>query len=334
MAKYRDRLPQCCGDLFLTDGGIETTLIFHEGIDLPQFAAFDLLTRPAGEAALRKYFRTYASIARRYGTGLILESATWRASADWGTKLGYGREALADVNRRAIRMLEQIRTETESPRTPVVISGCVGPRGDGYVPGDAMSVTEAADYHQEQIETYANTAADMVAAFTLNYTAEAIGIALAAERASMPVAISFTVETDGRLPTGESLKSAIKSVDDATSGYPVYYLINCAHPSHFEGVLATAEPWVHRIRGVRANASCRSHAELNETADLDMGDPVRLGSDYWRLKVMLPHLNVMGGCCGTDHRHVEEIARMCGAFFEERNRSAEPHAYALSGVGF
>jgi S-methylmethionine-dependent homocysteine/selenocysteine methylase len=317
MAKYRSNLPQQNGGLFLTDGGIETTLIFHQGIELPFFAAFDLLRRPGGNAVLHEYFSTYAAIAKRHSTGLILESATWRASADWAGNLGYTPETLADVNRAAVRMLEDIRNETEAAQTPVVISGCVGPRGDGYVPGETMSVAEATEYHRAQIETFADTAADMVAALTLNYTAEAIGIALAAERASMPVALSFTVETDGALPTGESLKSVIESVDEATSGYPVYYMINCAHPSHFEHVLATESPWMNRIRGVRANASCRSHAELNESPDLDIGNPVELGFDYARLKRLLPHLNVLGGCCGTDHRHVDEIARVCAPLFEE-----------------
>ena len=143
MAGYRTALPQLGGTMFLTDGGIETTLIFHEGLDLPDFAVFDLLRRPGGEAALRKYFGTYAALAKRFGVGLVLESATWRASADWGARLGYTREALAEANRGAIRLLEGLRGEVEDGMTTAVISGCVGPRGDGYTPGHTMSEKDA-----------------------------------------------------------------------------------------------------------------------------------------------------------------------------------------------
>ncbi len=308
---YRRALPQLGGDLFLTDGGIETTLIFLEGLDLPDFAAFDLLNRPGGDAALRKYFRAYAALARRFDTGLVLESATWRASADWGARLGYDATRLAEANRRAIALLEELRTELSDHRKPVVISGCVGPRGDGYNPAQLMSESEAEAYHRAQVETFRDSAADMVTAITMTYAEEAVGIARAAARAGMPVAISFTVETDGRLPTGQTLRAAIEAVDAATSGYPAYYMVNCAHPTHFEHVLAEGQAWVQRVRGLRANASRKSHAELNESPELDIGDPVELGADHGRLKRRLPHLTVMGGCCGTDHRHVERIAAAC-----------------------
>jgi S-methylmethionine-dependent homocysteine/selenocysteine methylase len=315
MAKYRNSLPQLGGALFLTDGGIETTLIFHEGLILPDFAAFHLLRTAEGEDALRKYFRAYAVTARRFGAGIVLESATWRASADWGARLGYGPEELADANRAAIRLLEEIRQEYEAERTHVVISGCLGPRGDGYVPDKAMSEQEAEAYHREQIEVFAGSAADMVCAITMNHVEEAVGIARAAQRARMPVAISFTVETDGRLPTGQTLRAAIERVDEATSGYPGYYMINCAHPTHFEHVLDDGGPWLDRVRGLRANASRKSHAELNDSPELDTGDPVELGAQYAKIKGLLSRLNVMGGCCGTDHRHVEHIAEACSPLF-------------------
>lgn len=315
MGKYRHTLPQLGGGLFLTDGGIETTLIFHEGLELPDFAAFHLLNGWEGKAALTNYFRTYAAIATRFGTSLILESATWRASADWGTRLGYTPEALADANRKAIAMLELIRDEYDTNQTNVVISGCVGPRGDGYVPDSAMSENDAEAYHREQIETFADSGADMVCAITMNYVEEAVGIVRAAQHAEMPVVISFTVETNGNIPTGQSLKAAIEHVDATTSGYPSYYMINCAHPTHFENVLIQGAPWVERIRGIRANASRMSHAELNESPKLDAGNPTELGMQYARLKQRLPQLNVLGGCCGTDHRHVEQIAAACSPLF-------------------
>lgn len=315
MAKYRKQLPQLGGDLYLTDGGIETTLIFHEGLEFPDFAAFHLLQTAQGEAALRQYFRTYAQIAKRFGTGLILESATWRANADWGTRRGYSAAALAAVNRRAIHLLEDIRGEYETGRSPMVISGCLGPRGDGYIPEQVMSEREAEAYHLAQVEALAASAADMLCAITMNYVAEAVGIARAAKHADIPVAISFTLETDGNLPTGQTLKAALEQVDEATSGYPCYYMINCAHPTHFEHVLTAGEPWLERIRGLRANASCKSHSELNDAPELDCGNPAELAMQYAQLKKRLTRLNVLGGCCGTDHRHVEQIAEVCLPLF-------------------
>ncbi len=312
MIRYRKALPQLGGDFFMTDGGIETTLIYLEGQDLPHFAAFHLLRTSEGEAVLRKYFQTYAELATRFTTGLVLETATWRANPDWATRLGYSRDALAEANRKAVRLIEEIRSANETAQTPIVISGCVGPRGDGYVPDSAMSEKEALDYHCIQIETFAGTAADMVTAITMNYAEEAVGVAQAAMQANMPVVISYTVETDGRLPTGQSLGDAIKKVDDATSGYVAYFMINCAHPSHFDHALSGNEPWAARIRGLRANASRMSHAELNDAPELDIGNAAELAQQYADLsRQQLKHLNVMGGCCGTDHRHIEQITSAC-----------------------
>ncbi|MDH4100222.1 MAG: homocysteine S-methyltransferase family protein [Nitrospirota bacterium] len=307
MSRYRSALPQLGEKFFLTDGGIETTLIFHEGLNLPDFAAFDLLKTPEGRASLYKYYSSYAEISRRFEAGLVLESATWRANADWGRKLGYSPESLADANRQAIRLLYDIRNQYETVSTPMVISGCVGPRGDGYVADNAMSADEAEEYHLEQIDIFAGAPADMVCALTMNYVDEAVGIAKAAQRLRMPVVLSFTVETDGCLPNGETLRAAIERVDEATSGYPCYYMINCAHPTHFEKVL-TGGVWTERIHGIRANASRMSHAELNEASELDAGNPVELGIQYAALKRVLKRFNVMGGCCGTDQRHIEQIA--------------------------
>jgi len=315
MPRYRDALPQLRGDLFLTDGGIETTLIFHDGLDLPHFAAFQLLRDEAGTAALRKYFLAYAGLAKEFRTGLILESATWRASRDWARKLGYTDAELAAANTKAIEMLEDIRNDCEAAGVTTVVSGCIGPRGDGYVPSGMMSAAKAQEYHSDQIDTFAATAADMVGAITMNYPEEAIGISKAAQAAGMPVAIAFTVETDGKLPTGQTLRAAIESVDDSTGAFPSYYMINCAHPTHFERVLADGGGFVNRIRGLRANASRMSHAELNEAPALDAGDPAELGVQYAALKCSLAKLNVLGGCCGTNHRHVGAIATACMPFF-------------------
>ncbi len=311
MSSYRSALPPLSDQLFITDGGLETYLIFQQGIELPDFASFHLLHTPEGEETARAYFRTYAAIARRHGTGLILDTLTWRAHGDWGRRHGLDAAALARINTRSVSLLEELRAEFAP--VPTLISGCLGPRGDGYVPDAMMSVRAAEAYHQAQVDTLAATSADMLSAMTINYVEEAIGIAHAARRAGMPVVISFTVETNGRLPTGQSLGSAIRVVDGATSGYPAYYMVNCAHPTHFAHLLDPEEHWVRRIRGIRANASCRSHAELNESTDLDTGDPLALGAAYAELRRRLPQLTVLGGCCGTDHRHVEQIAAACAS---------------------
>jgi len=313
MSKYRNRLPQLKDTLFMTDGGMETTLMFHDGIELPHFAAFDLLKDDAGIERLRRYFERYAAIAREHGLGLVLESPTWRASRDWGARLGYDADALADANRKAIGLLLEIREAWETPASPVVVSGNLGPRGDGYRADARMHAAEAADYHAAQIATFAQTDADMVAAFTINYVEEAIGIAQAAKAHAMPAAISFTLEIDGRLPSGDSLQRAIETTDKATGGYPVYYMINCAHPTHFSHVLHDGSGWCERIRGLRANASKRSHAELDESTELDEGNPRELGRQYRGMHALLPRLSVVGGCCGTDHRHVGEICRALAA---------------------
>jgi S-methylmethionine-dependent homocysteine/selenocysteine methylase len=283
--------------------------VFHEHVELPYFAAFDLLRTTEGTERLRRYFKTYTRIALERGVGIVLEAPTWRANADWAVKLGYDPESLADANRTSIGLLLEVRAALESPTTPIVISGNIGPRGDGYRPEARMSVAEARGYHATQVRTFADTDADMIGAFTMNYVEEAVGIALACKECAMPLALSFTVETDGKLPSGQSLVEAIERVDAESDEYPVYYMINCAHPTHFAGILDELGSKVPRVRGLRANASRRSHAELDACADLDAGDPVELGGEYRALQRQLPALTVVGGCCGTDHRHVAAIAQ-------------------------
>lgn len=316
MSKYRNQLPQLDGQLFMTDGGQETTLIFHEGIVLPHFAAFNLLNDNRGTEILWRYYARYAELAATHGLGAVLESATWRANPDWAAKLGYDRHALTALNHKAISLLEDIRARFESPGRPIVISGNLGPRGDGYHANNRMTVREAQIYHSPQIETFATTNTDMVAGFTLNYVEEAIGIVQAARAAGMPVVISFTLETDGRLPSGQTLAEAVRQTDDVSSGYPAYYMINCAHPMHIESAVHADGPWRNRIRGLRANASKRSHAELDASPELDIGNPSELGEEYRALRQMLPNLNIVGGCCGTDHRHVAAICLACRKDFE------------------
>lgn len=312
MSKYRSSLPQLTDDMFITDGGIETYLIFHEGIDLPYFAAFDLFRSQAGQRVLRDYYRRHAVIARNHGVGFIFETATWRASADWAQKLNYTKTELARANEASVELLKQLRNEFETQKTRCVISGCVGPRGDGYDPDAPISIGEARDYHSEQISTLAGAGADLVTAITMTNIEESIGIAQASRSEDVPVVISFTVETNGRLPTGNTLEEAIEAVDDATDAAPAYYMINCAHPTHFDHVLEGGH-WLHRIKGVWANASKCSHEELDDAEELDEGNPRELGRDFVLLQQKMPKLTVLGGCCGTDHRHIEAICQACKA---------------------
>lgn len=304
--RYRDRLPHLDADRpFLTDGGLETTLIFHRGLDLPCFAAFDLLKDERGTDELRSYFALYVGLARERGAGFVLDTATWRANPDWAARLGYGEDDLAAANRRAVALAEEIRDADEG--TPMVVNGVVGPRDDGYQPAERMSAAEAERYHGTQIATFADTAADMVTAVTITYADEAIGVVNAARAHGLPVVISFTVELDGALPDGQLLAQAIEQVDAETGEGAAYFMINCAHPTHFGHVLDDDGAWRERVRGLRANASSKSHAELDEAEELDEGDPAELGAQHGALKPRLEHVAVLGGCCGTDRRHVAAV---------------------------
>lgn len=307
------QLPQLRGGLCLTDGGLETTLIFHDKLDLPHFAAFVLLKDEVGRATLRRYFRSYLEIAAAEGLGFVLESPTWRASPDWAKRLGMTPGELELYNRDAIILLRELKREWSDRIAGLAVSGCVGPRGDGYDPGEVMTADEAFAYHAPQVATYVAAGADMVTAITMTNIPEAIGVVRAAQAAGAPVAISFTVETDGRLPTGQTLQEAIETVDAATGRAVAYYMVNCAHPTHFAAVLDPGAAWTQRIAGLRANASKRSHQELNDAPDLDDGNPSELGREYAGLLRRHGHIRVLGGCCGTDHRHVAAIGRACVA---------------------
>jgi homocysteine S-methyltransferase len=250
---------------------------------------------------LRNYFEPYLAIAREHGVGIVLDAPTWRANPDWGAKLGYSLDDLERANREAVAFVAETREQAD-----VLVSGCVGPRGDGYVAAELMSAEEAERYHSWQVGVFADTSADLVSALTMNYVEEAVGITRAAASSGLPSVVSFTVETDGRLPSGQPLREAIEQVDADTGGAPAYFMINCAHPTHFDHVLAGGA-WLERIGGIRANASRMSHAELDEAEELDDGSPDELAAEYLELRSKLPNLTVVGGCCGTDHRHIGAI---------------------------
>lgn len=303
------RLPQLGARPFLADAGLETELVFHDAVDLPHFAAFPLLESEAGRARLLTYYQGFAALADVHGTGVVLETPTWRAGAGWGGRLGYRSRTLARLNREAAALVGSLRTLLPPGR--LVASGCIGPCGDGYVIARREQALAARDHHQPQADALAEGGADMLSAMTMTHAGEAAGIVLAARRSALPIAVSFTVGTDGRLPDGTRLAEAIDAVDQATGGYAAYYMVNCAHPSHFGGELLASGMAADRVRGIRANASRRSHAELEAASALDEGDPQALADDYRRLREALPGLSVLGGCCGTDLRHIAAIARAC-----------------------
>ncbi len=292
----------------LTDAGLETVLLFDEGIDLPEFAAFPLVDSDDGRAALRRYYTSFLELARGRDVPLVLSAPTWRASPDWGRLLGYEGDELAAVNRRAVGFVEAVRDDVLGPgaRDDVVVEGCVGPRSDAYRPTLLMDEAKAERYHSSQLRALAESGCTQVSAMTLTYPEEAIGIARAATAMDLSLVVGFTVETDGRLPNGASIEDAIVAVDAATDGAAQGFMLNCAHPTHFADALPASDSR-RRIRGVRANASTLSHAELDEAEELDSGDPADLAERYVALRDDLPELQVLGGCCGTDIRHVTAI---------------------------
>jgi S-methylmethionine-dependent homocysteine/selenocysteine methylase len=291
---------------WIADAGLETVMIFLEGLDLPHFASFALLDTKEGKAALTRYFDHFAQLARDGGTGLVLDTATWRANMGWAGVMGMEAGAIRDANLKATAFARAARDRLGSPGLPVLINGVVGPGGDGYQSDAALSAERAEAVHDHQISALAEGRVDLVTAVTMTTPAEAVGIARAARRHGLPHVLSFTLETDGGLPNGQSLQSAIEEVDAMTSASALFYMINCAHPTHFRDVLDG--PWVARIGGIRANASRMSHAELDAMTELDDGDPVEFGALYRDLGRRLPNLRLIGGCCGSDHRHVGAAA--------------------------
>jgi homocysteine S-methyltransferase len=308
MPRYRSGLPQLSGDIFLTDAGLETDLIFNHRIEIREFAAHTLLSRPKGRAALSVYFEGFLKLAKEMDTGFILDSVTWKAHPHWASSLHASSADLRAANEDSIHFIADLRERFIGNTKPIVLNAVMGPRGDAYKPEAEITIEAAEDYFTEQLGWLAATEADMVTALTFNQAGEAAGLVRAARTTGLPAVVSFTVETNGALPTGQSLSDAIKQVDENTNGYPSYFMINCAHPDHFAGVLQDA-PWARRIRGVRANASRRSHAELDSAPELDPGNPTELAGQYRELASRMPWLNIFGGCCGSDLSHMTEIAR-------------------------
>src|SRR5690606_12664598 len=293
------------GSLFLTDAGLETDLIFNHGVEIREFAAHTLLPDPQGRAAVARYFEGYLALARANDAGFVLDTVTWKAHRHWAADLGETPDRLRLANEDAVALAAELREQAGNAQ-PIVLNAVIGPRGDAYRPEHRIEAADAERYYAEQLGWLVPTVVDMVTGLTFNQVGEAVGLVRAARTAGLPVVISFTVETDGRLPGGQPLREAIEQVDAETEAGAAYFMVNCAHPDHFSEALEGE--WARRIRGVRANASRRSHAELDEAPDLDAGDPHELGRLYADLRRRLPWLNVFGACCGGDLRHVTCIA--------------------------
>jgi homocysteine S-methyltransferase len=289
---------------FLTDGGFETSLFFIDGFEAPEFAAIVLLDDPAARAAMERYFDRFLAMAKTAGTGYVLDTNTWRGCVAWAPKLGRTEADMERLNRDAVRFAKAIRHRWETRVSPILLNGVIGPAGDGYAPAIALDAATSERLHTPQITAFKEEGVDMLSAITMTHVGEAVGIVRAAETAGLPVVISFTVETDGRLPTGETIGEAIAATDAATGNAPLYYMVNCAHPDHFRGAFEAQDEWIWRIGGLRANASRLSHAELDVAEELDDGDPAEFGQLHADLAELVPNLRVVGGCCGTDHRHV------------------------------
>jgi len=305
------QLPQLKGQMFVTDGGIETHMMFNEGQDLPDMSVYLLNMSEAGREKMREYYRAYIPICREAEQGFLFDTNTWRANPDWAERAGLDRETLRFANRHAVEFCEEMQAEFTAAGVSSIISGVIGPRRDAWQYDATMTVEEAMDYHRLQVMAFAETSAAYVTAYTLTNVPEAIGIARLAQQAELPVVLSFTLETDGRLPGGKPLDVAIAEVDAGTGNYPAYYMINCVHPIHFAPVIRQGGEWVNRIGGLRVNASMMSHAELDNSPELDIGNIADLAQRYLRLLPLLPNIRVIGGCCGTDHRHIGAICRTC-----------------------
>lgn len=313
-------LPHQADRLYLTDGGIETWLMYKQGFELPYFCDFQFLDDPTGRAALQRYYREFASIAKQHRTGYVFCSLTYRASREWGQLIGYSPDALAEMNHRAIEFYREIAREVGLDPGSTLYSGCIGPRGDAYQVNPTITAESSRDYHAEQIETFRRAGVDLVTALTLKSIEEATGIARAAEAAGVPSVISFTLDRNRTVDGAHSLREAIEAVDAATNRAPAYYMINCSHPVDF-GPALDQGAWVGRIRGLRANASSLEHGQLCRLGRLEEGDAAELAAQHGEIARLYPHMNVFGGCCGTDFVHV---GRICEAVLAARRSQGRP----------
>tara|TARA_R110002074_G_scaffold203294_2_gene371174 strand:+ start:1454 stop:2410 length:957 start_codon:yes stop_codon:yes gene_type:complete len=306
--KYRNNLPQLAGHDMTTQGGTWTWLQYVDGFELKHFCGFDLLNDPRGVVALRDYHRKIIEAVIPFQFGILLEGIHYRASRDWGKLIGYSREGLKEINIRGVEFYRDLANEYESDSNPIPISGVIGPQGDAYDTGITPEAAEAEDYHSEQIETLKQAGADLITGATFSGVEEAIGITRAAKALEMPIVISFITNSDGRLDGGETMREAVEKVDAATNNAPAYYMINCGHPTEFESALEEKD-WTKRLGGFMPNAVAMEKLSLCSLGHLEDGNPEELGIQMGEIATRFPHIHVWGGCCGTDSRHLGQIAK-------------------------
>ena len=298
--------------MVLTDAGLETVLVFEEGLDLPHFAAFPLLDSDEGRVVLRRYYEPFLRLARDRGSAFVLSSPTWRANPDWGELLGYDDKALAELNGRAVAFLEQVRDEVmpAEERDAVVIEGCIGPRSDAYSPTLRMDAASAAEYHGFQLPS--------VCRCRLRAGVSTDAQLPGGSDRSRSRGSNGRPSDRGQLHRRDRRTVAERRFDRASD--PRRGRGNRRHRPLLHDQLRPPQPLRscgaalkgqarRRIHGLRANASMKSHAELDAAEDLDAGDPTDLARRYVALRRELPELHVLGGCCGTNLSHVTAISR-------------------------
>ena len=305
--------PRLDNKFYLTEGGSETEIMYKWGFELPEFEMYPLLDNPQADEIIRNMFRRYFEVAAQHDTGMLLNGHDYRASPDWGAKLGYSPEALRNMQHRVIDFLDGMRAEYADRVSDVYIAACIGPRGDAYGSGGEITADEAEDYHSVQLKNLDGTAADMAVAATFNNVPEAIGVIRAANGAGRPIGVSLTLTPEGRLRSGPGLGEAIETIDEATDGGAAWFGTNCSHPLEFEPALAEQGPWLDRLRYIRPNAARMDKIALCSLGHLEDGDPVELGGQMGEVARRLPRADIIGGCCGTDERHLSEIARNVNA---------------------
>jgi homocysteine S-methyltransferase len=311
--------PQSDDLIYLTEGGFETELMYLHGFELPCFAAFHLLDSTKGYQAVRDLYARVCDVAAAESTGLLLGWLNYRASPDWGAKLGLSPEALRAATLRSIAMLADLRKSYAGQVPHFAISDAIGPRGDAYGTGGAITEAEAEDYHSVQLETLKHSDVDVIWAATQNNVPEVIGMARAARALGLEIAVAWSLNAESRLSSGPTLAEAITRTDAAVPGVVAWHSLTCSHPLEFTPAL-TPGPWTDRLRCIRPNAAAMDKIALCKLGHLEDGDPVELGRQMGDVARRYPAMDIWGGCCGTDHRHLSEIVRNVQAVRAGRER--------------
>lgn len=268
-----------------------------------------LIYQESGRAALETIYRQYLAIGQRYQLPLLLSTPTWRAGRERIAAAGL---AGRDLNGDNTRFLAKLRDGSGDYARQVAICGLMSCRGDAYKPDEAMSADAAADFHAWQADALAAAGVDFLLAATLPALSEALGLARAQAATGLPYVISFVARREGTLLDGTPLSVAISTIDAAVTPRPLAYLVNCTHASIFRSALLNernSSPLVkQRVIGLLANTAALSPEELNERTDLVEEAPAVFGRSVAALRSELG-MKILGGCCGTDQRHIECLAR-------------------------